>query len=383
MKYYLIAGEASGDLHGSNLIKELKRINPTSTFRCWGGDLMKDQCNEFVKHYEEFSYMGFLEVIVNAKKILNYISLCKKDIENYDPDLIIYIDYPGFNMKIAKWAKRKSFINHFYISPKVWVWKESRVKKIKKVIDKMYVILPFEKDFYKNKHKYEVDFVGHPLLDAVHNQKEFNKKEFLAENKLSSKPVIALLPGSRHQEISKLLPLMLDVVSNFKDYQIVIAGAPNKSINYYEKIITSNKEYFGSIKVICNHTYDILRISSAAIVTSGTATLETALFKVPQVVCYKTSMISYIIGRILIRNLKYISLVNIILDKHVVKELIQSNCSKDNLVIELQKILNKSNRSLMLKEYELLHTKLGGKGASKKTASNYIFFLKQNILIFS
>ena len=376
MKYYLIAGEASGDLHGSNLIKELKRINPTSTFRCWGGDLMKDQCNEFVKHYEEFSYMGFLEVIVNAKKILNYISLCKKDIENYDPDLIIYIDYPGFNMKIAKWAKRKNFSNHFYISPKVWVWKESRVKKIKKVIDKMYVILPFEKDFYKNKHKYEVDFVGHPLLDAVHNQKEFNKKEFLAENKLSSKPVIALLPGSRHQEISKLLPLMLDVVSNFKDYQIVIAGAPNKSINYYEKIITSNKEYFGSIKVICNQTYDILRISSAAIVTSGTATLETALFKVPQVVCYKTSMISYLIGRILIRNLKYISLVNIILDKHVVKELIQSNCNKDNLVIELQKILNKSNRSLMLKEYELLHKKLGGKGASKKTAELISMYLK-------
>ena len=376
MKYYLIAGEASGDLHGSNLIKELKRINPTSTFRCWGGDLMKGQCNELVKHYKEFSYMGFLEVIVNAKKILNYISLCKKDIENYDPDLIIYIDYPGFNMKIAKWAKRKSFINHFYISPKVWVWKESRVKKIKKVIDKMYVILPFEKDFYKNKHKYEVDFVGHPLLDAVHNQKEFNKKEFLAENKLSSKPVIALLPGSRHQEISKLLPLMLDVVSNFKDYQIVIAGAPNKSINYYEKIITSNKEYFGSIKVICNHTYDILRISSAAIVTSGTATLETALFKVPQVVCYKTSMISYLIGRILIRNLKYISLVNIILDKHVVKELIQSNCNKDNLVIELQKILNKSNRSLMLKEYELLHRKLGGKGASKKTAELISMYLK-------
>jgi lipid-A-disaccharide synthase len=240
----------------------------------------------------------------------------------------------------------------------------------------MYVILPFEKDFYKNKHKYEVDFVGHPLLDAVHNQKEFNKKEFLAENKLSSKPVIALLPGSRHQEISKLLPLMLDVVSNFKDYQIVIAGAPNKSINYYEKIITSNKGYFGSIKVICNQTYDILKISSAAIVTSGTATLETALFKVPQVVCYKTSLISYLIGRILIRNLKYISLVNIILDKQVVKELIQSNCNKDNLVIELQKILNKSNRSLMLKEYELLHSKLGGKGASKKTAELISMYLK-------
>lgn len=368
MKYYIIAGEASGDLHGSNLIKELKNINPSSTFRCWGGDLMKSQCNKLVMHYEDFSYMGFLEVIVNAKKILSYISLCKKDIEEYNPDVIIYIDYPGFNMKIAEWAKRKNFINHFYISPKVWVWKEYRVKKIKRVIDKMYVILPFEEGFYINKHNYKVDFVGHPLLDAIENQKEFNRQEFLTKNKLSSKPVIALLPGSRNQEIIKLLPLMLDVVSNFNDYQIIIAGAPNKSINYYEKIILSNKESRSSIKVICNQTYDILRISSAAIVTSGTATLETALFKVPQVVCYKTSMISYLIGRLLIRNLKYISLVNIILDKHVVKELIQNNCNKDNLVIELQKILNKSDRSLMLKEYELLHKKLGGKGASKKTA---------------
>lgn len=368
MKYYIIAGEASGDLHGSNLIKELKIINPSSTFRCWGGDLMKSQCNKLVMHYDDFSYMGFLEVIVNAKKILSYISLCKKDIEEYNPDVIIYIDYPGFNMKIAEWAKRKNFINHFYISPKVWVWKENRVKKIKRVIDKMYVILPFEEGFYINKHNYKVDFVGHPLLDAIDNQKEFNRQEFLAKNKLSSKPVIALLPGSRNQEIIKLLPLMLDVVSNFNDYQIIIAGAPNKSINYYEKIILSNKESRSSIKVICNQTYDILRISSAAIVTSGTATLETALFKVPQVVCYKTSMISYLIGRLLIHNLKFISLVNIILDKHVVKELIQNNCNKDNLVIELQKILNKSDRSLMLKEYELLHKKLGGKGASKKTA---------------
>ena len=368
MKYYIIAGEASGDLHGSNLIKELKIINPSSTFRCWGGDLMKSQCNKLVMHYDDFSYMGFLEVIVNAKKILSYISLCKKDIEEYNPDVIIYIDYPGFNMKIAEWAKRKNFINHFYISPKVWVWKEYRVKKIKRVIDKMYVILPFEEGFYINKHNYKVDFVGHPLLDAIDNQKEFNRQEFLAKNKLSSKPVIALLPGSRNQEIIKLLPLMLDVVSNFNDYQIIIAGAPNKSIDYYKKIILSNKESRSSIKVICNQTYDILRISSAAIVTSGTATLETALFKVPQVVCYKTSMISYLIGRLLIHNLKFISLVNIILDKHVVKELIQNNCNKDNLVIELQKILNKSDRSLMLKEYELLHKKLGGKGASKKTA---------------
>ena len=376
MKYYIIAGEASGDLHGSNLIKELKKINPNSTFRCWGGDLMKNQCNELVMHYENFSYMGFLEVIVNAKKILNYISLCKKDIESYKPDLIIYIDYPGFNMRIAKWAKTKNFINHFYISPKVWVWKEYRVKKIKKVIDKMYVILPFEKDFYKNKHNYNVDFVGHPLLDAIDDKKEFSKQKFISKNKLSSKPIIALLPGSRDQEISKLLPVMLNVISDFKDYEIIIAGAPNKNIDYYENIIQANKSNNNSIKIICNQTYDILRVSSAAIVTSGTATLETALFRVPQVVCYKTSFISYLIGRLLIPNLKYISLVNIILDKEAVAELIQRNCNKDNLVIELEKILNESNRSLMLKDYELLHKKLGGKGSSKKTAELISKYLK-------
>ena len=376
MKYYIIAGEASGDLHGSNLIKELKKINPDSTFRCWGGDLMKNQCNELVMHYEEFSYMGFLEVIVNAKKILNYISLCKKDIESYKPDLIIYIDYPGFNMKIAKWAKRKNFTNHFYISPKVWVWRESRVKEIKKVIDKMYVILPFEEDFYKNKHNYNVDFVGHPLLDAIDDQKEFNKQKFISENKLSSKPIIALLPGSRNQEINKLLPVMLDVVSDFEDYQIIIAGAPNKNLDYYEKIIKANESSNSSVKIICNKTYNILRVSSAAIVTSGTATLETALFKVPQVVCYKTSLISYLIGRLLIPNLKYISLVNIILDKKAVTELIQNNCNKKTLKIELEKILNKNIKSSILKDYDVLYSKLGGKGASRKTAELMNKYLK-------
>ena len=330
---------------------------------------MKSQCNDLVMHYEEFSYMGFLEVIVNMNKILNYISICKKDIENYKPDLIIYIDYPGFNMRIAKWAKSKNFTNHFYISPKVWVWKENRVKLIKKVIDKMYVILPFEEDFYRNKHNYKVDFVGHPLLDAIENEETFDKKDFTTKHNLSSKPVIALLPGSRNQEINKLLPVMLEAVSNLKSHQIVIAGAPSKSIEYYNKIIQSNDSKNDLIKVICNETYNILRISTAAIVTSGTATLETALFKVPQVVCYKTSWLSYIIGRLLIRDLKYISLVNIILDKQVVTELIQGDCNRENLVIELQKILNQKNTSSMLTNYNILHKKLGGKGASKKTAN--------------
>ena len=369
MKYYIIAGEASGDLHGSNLIKELKKNNPKASFRCWGGDLMKHQCNDLVMHYEEFSYMGFLEVIINMNKILNYISICKKDIENYKPDLIIYIDYPGFNMRIAKWAKSKNFTNHFYISPKVWVWKEKRVKLIKKVIDKMYVILPFEEQFYRNKHDYKVDFVGHPLLDAIENEETFDKKEFTTKHNLSSKPVIALLPGSRNQEINKLLPVMLETVSNLKGHQIIIAGAPSKSIEYYNKIIQSNDCKNDLIKVICNETYNILRISTAAIVTSGTATLETALFKVPQVVCYKTSWLSYIIGRLLIGDLKYISLVNIILDKQVVTELIQGYCNRENLVIELQKILNQKNTSSMLTNYNILHKKLGGKGASKKTAN--------------
>ena len=368
MKYYIIAGEASGDLHGSNLIKELKKNNPKANFRCWGGDLMKSQCNDLVMHYEEFSYMGFFEVIININKILDFISICKKDIENYKPDIIIYIDYPGFNMRIAKWAKNKNFTNHFYISPKVWVWKEKRVKLIKKVIDKMYVILPFEEGYYRNKHNYKVDFVGHPLLDAIENEKTFNKKEFIDNNNLSTKPIIALLPGSRDQEINKLLPVMLKAVSNLRNYQIVIAGAPSKSIEYYNKVIRSNDSSGNLVKVICNETYNILRVSTAAIVTSGTATLETALFKVPQVVCYKTSWLSYIIGRLLIPDLKYISLVNIILDKEVVTELIQGDCNKTNLVIELQKILNKKNMSSMFNNYDLLHKMLGGKGASKKTA---------------
>ena len=368
MKYYIIAGEASGDLHGSNLIKELKKNNPKANFRCWGGDLMKSQCNDLVMHYEEFSYMGFFEVIININKILDFISICKKDIENYKPDIIIYIDYPGFNMRIAKWAKNKNFTNHFYISPKVWVWKEKRVKLIKKVIDKMYVILPFEEGYYRNKHNYKVDFVGHPLLDAIESEKTFDKKEFIDNNNLSTKPIIALLPGSRDQEINKLLPVMLKAVSNLRNYQIVIAGAPSKSIEYYNKVIRSNDSSGNLVKVICNETYNILRVSTAAIVTSGTATLETALFKVPQVVCYKTSWLSYLIGRLLIPDLKYISLVNIILDKEVVTELIQGDCNKTNLVIELQKILNKKNMSSMFNNYDLLHKMLGGKGASKKTA---------------
>ena len=368
MKYYIIAGEASGDLHGSNLIKALKKNNPDASFRCWGGDLMKSQCNDLVMHYQDFSYMGFLEVILNINKILSYISFCKNDIEKFKPDLIIYIDYPGFNMRIAKWAKSKNYINHFYISPKVWVWKEKRVEQIKKVIDKMYVILPFEEDFYKKKHNYKVDFVGHPLLDAIESENTFNKNDFLLANNLSEKPIIALLPGSRNQEINKLLPVMLEAVSNLTGYQLVIAGAPSKNVEYYEKIIQSSDSNTNNIKVISNQTYNILRVSTAAIVTSGTATLETALFNVPQVVCYKTSWISYLIGRLLIRNLKYISLVNIIQDKEVVKELIQNDCNKTNLVIELEKILDQKNRSSMLAEYKILHNKLGGKGASKKTA---------------
>ena len=248
MKFYVIAGEASGDLHGANLIKGFNSIEKGHSFRAWGGDLMEAEGAEVVKHYRELAFMGFIEVIANLRTILKNIKRCKEDILEHKPDAVILIDYPGFNLRIATFCKEHNIPVLYYISPQIWAWKEGRIKRIKRDITELYAILPFEKDFYKNKHKYEVDFVGHPLLDAVHNQKEFNKKEFLAENKLSSKPVIALLPGSRHQEISKLLPLMLDVVSNFKDYQIVIAGAPNKSINYYEKIITSNREYFGSIK---------------------------------------------------------------------------------------------------------------------------------------
>ncbi len=362
MKYYIIAGEASGDLHGSNLMKSLYEEDPQAEIRFWGGDLMNSIGGTQVKHYRDLAFMGFVEVVMNLSTILKNIDFCKKDIEQFQPDAIIFIDYPGFNMRIAKWAKQKGFPTHYYIAPQVWAWKENRIKAIKKDFDHLYVILPFEKDFFEKKHDFPVDFVGHPLIDAIHNRKPVDEKNFRKNNQLDNKPIIALLPGSRKQEISKMLTVMLSVVDDFPDYQFVIAGAPSQDFSFYQQFLTNKNVHF-----INNQTYDLLSISYAALVTSGTATLETALFKVPEVVCYKGSWISYQIAKRII-TLRFISLVNLIMDREVVKELIQDNCNKKTLQLELSKIIDPNQRLSILTAYDELETKLGGEGASQKVA---------------
>ena len=362
MKYYIIAGEASGDLHGSNLMKALYREDAKATIRFWGGDLMQKSGGTLVKHYRELAFMGFIEVVFNLKTIFKNIDFCKKDIENFQPDVIIFIDYPGFNMRIAKWAKQKGIATHYYISPQIWAWKESRIKEIKRDFDKLYVILPFEKDFYEVKHHFPVEFVGHPLIDAIHNRELIDETTFKKENNLDEKPIIAILPGSRKQEITKMLTVMLSIVADFPHYQFVIAGAPSQDFDFYLPFL-KNK----NVRFISNKTYDLLSFATAALVTSGTATLETALFKVPEVVCYKGSWASYQIAKRII-TLKYISLVNLIMDKEVVTELIQEKCTTKNIKTELQKILEPNYRVQLLEQYKALEQKLGGIGASEKTA---------------
>ena len=363
MKYYVIAGEASGDLHGSNLIKELRKLDSNAEFRVWGGELMKAAGGDLVKHYKKLAFMGFLEVVLNLRTIYKNLSFCKKDIINFMPDCIIFIDYPGFNLRIAKWAKTKSIKTHYYISPQIWAWKENRIKKIKRDIDHMHVILPFEQAFYQKKHKMPVNFVGHPLIDAISTRKKVIKQDFIRSHNLSKKPIIALLPGSRKQEIRKMLKIMLSIIDDFPEYQFVIAGAPSQNNFFYKSFIKSK-----SVKFVNNSTYDLLNFSRAALVTSGTATLETALFKVPQVVCYKSSWISYEIGKRLIK-LNFISLVNLIMNREVVCELIQNKLNQKNLTKELKKILVPFRESELKSDYEKLEKQLGGKGASKKVAS--------------
>ncbi len=363
MKYYIIAGEASGDLHGSNLMKALYQKDPNAEIRFWGGDLMQKTGGTLVKHYRELAFMGFIEVVFNLKTILNNIKSCKTDILAFQPDVIVFIDYPGFNMRIAEWAKALGMKTHYYISPQIWAWKENRIKAIKRDIDKMYVILPFEKDFYERKHHFPVDFVGHPLIDAIQNRTTIEAAEFRKENDLDDKPIIAILPGSRKQEITKMLEVMLSVVADFPEYQFVIAGAPSQEFSLYAPFL-NNK----NVRFISNKTYDLLSVSYAALVTSGTATLETALFKVPEVVCYKGSWASYQIAKRIV-TLKYISLVNLIMDREVVTELIQEDCNSKRIKAELQKLLDPINRNQVLAQYDLLEAKLGGSGASEKTAT--------------
>jgi len=370
MKYYIIAGEASGDLHGSNLMKALYKEDPNAEIRFWGGDLMQNVGGTLVKHYRELAFMGFAEVVMNMKTILNNIKFCKTDIEKFHPDVIIFIDYPGFNMRIAKWAKQKGTKTHYYIAPQIWAWKENRIKAVKSDFDKLFVILPFEKDFFEVKHGFPVEFVGHPLIDAIHNREKTDEATFRNENNLDEKPIIAILPGSRKQEISKMLSVMLSIVSDFPEYQFVIAGAPSQEYHFYEQFLTTK-----NVKFVSNKTYDLLSIATAGLVTSGTATLETALFKVPEVVCYKGSWASYQIAKRII-TLKYISLVNLIMDEEVVTELIQDKFNKKNLKKELSKLLDDRHREGLLKKYDELETKLGGIGASEKTAKLILKDLK-------
>lgn len=370
MKYYLIAGEASGDLHASNLMKALQKQDVNAEFRFWGGDLMQQVGGTLVKHYKDQDFMGFVEVLKNLNKIYKNLAFCKKDIQEYNPDLVIFVDYSGFNLRVAKWTKPAGFKTAYYISPQVWASRASRVKKIKRDIDNMYVILPFEKEFYKH-YDYNVNFVGHPLIDAIADRTQVDEYKFRSEHGLNDKPIIALLPGSRKQEITKMLSVMLSLVDDYPNYQFVIAGAPSQDFEFYKPFINNNNVAF-----ISNKTYDLLSIATAALVTSGTATLETALFKVPQVVCYKASNISYQIAKRII-TLKYISLVNLIMDDEVVTELIQNDFTKERLKIELDKILDDYERTKFFINYYELEKKLGGKGASEKAAKMIYGSLKK------
>ncbi len=362
MKYYIIAGEASGDLHSSNLMRELRVLDENANFRCWGGDLMEEQGAVLVKHYRDLAFMGFKDVIANLNTIRKNLELCKQDLLEYKPDILILVDYPGFNLRIAEFAKKNKIRTVYYISPQVWAWKKSRVKKIRKYIDQMLVILPFEKGFY-HKLNYEVSFVGHPLLDVINNREASQKEEFIKHNQLSNKPIIAVLPGSRKQEISRMIKIMLSVVPQYNNLQFVIAGAPGIDPEYYHSILGKSE-----VKLIHAQTYQLLDHAEAAVVTSGTATLETALFNVPEVICYKGDPISVFIARQLIK-IKYISLVNLIMDKEVVKELIQNDFNTKSLSLELDKIVNnEAYRNNMKKQFGKLKILLGKEGASKKAA---------------
>ena len=370
MKYYIIAGEASGDLHASNLMKAIKQKDAGAEFRFWGGDLMRQQGGSLVKHYRDLAFMGFAEVIMNLRTILGNISFCKKDIISWNPDVLILVDYPGFNLRIAEFAHKKGFKVVYYISPQVWAWKRGRVKKIKKVVDKMLVILPFEKEFYAG-YGMDVSFTGYPLLDALQQENHLTKDEFLKKNNLPEKPIIALLPGSRKQEVSKMLRVMLQTVSKFPGYEFVIAGVPTLGEEFYNTFLIND-----SVKVLFNKTHNILYHADAALVTSGTATLETALIGTPEVVCYKGNWLSYNIARQVIK-VKYISLVNLIMDRMVVKELIQHELTVDNLVNELNLLLNNTAyRQKQLSHYNELREILGKSGASEKAAAIIADFLK-------
>ena len=359
MRFYIIAGEPSGDLHASNLIRAIKEIDNGASVRGFGGDKMAQAGADIVKHYRDLAFMGFSEVLMNLRTIFDNLSFCKQDILKFQPDAVILVDYPGFNLRIAKFLKAKGIKVFYYISPQVWAWHTSRVKQIKKLVDRMFVILPFEKDFYA-KWNYDVDFVGHPLLDALDDFR-FNDN-FLSDNHLEQKKIIAILPGSRKQEIRRMLPMIAQMVRYFPDYQFVVAGLSHIGESFYHQH-TNHPQ----LKLVMDQTYDLLNNSSAAMVTSGTATVETALLNVPQVVCYRGNIISYLIGKIVV-EVKFIAMVNLICDKEAVKELIQNELTTENLHAALSKILDTKERNRIFSYYKMLREKLGGAGASKRAA---------------
>ena len=362
-KIFIISGEASGDLHGANLIKAMHEIHPDLEIKGWGGDLMEAQGMVLLEHYKNLAFMGFTEVLMNIRTILSNFKRCKAQITEFQPDAVIFIDYPGFNLRMAKFVKESGILSLFYISPTIWAWKENRVHKIKAFVDEMYTILPFEAAFYE-KFDSKVNFVGHPLLDLV--SEEFSADEFRTKNNLSSAPIIAVLPGSRTQEIERMLSIMLEASDKFPNYQIVIAGAPSKDISAYENFLSEK------VHLVFDQTYDLFHAAEAGWVTSGTATLEAAIHKMPQVVVYKAGNISYQIAKRLVK-VKYISLVNLIMDKEVVTELIQADVTAPNLISEMKLILkNGSKREGLLKEYGHLKHALGDEGASKKAATHML-----------
>ncbi len=368
MKYYLIAGERSGDLHGASLMKGIRQHDPDAEFRAWGGDLMQAQGATLVMHYTDLAFMGFLEVARNITTILGFLKKCKTDILDYQPDVLILIDYPGFNLRIASFAKKCGIKVCYYISPKVWAWNQKRAWKIKANVDRMFVIFPFEVDFYKN-YDYDVTYVGNPLMDAIEGFTP--DPDFLHRNNLADKRIIALLPGSRKQEVIGMLDTMLSAKSAFPQYEFVVAGVNSLPSSLYEKY-----HNLPGVRVVFEATYDLLSVAEAALVASGTATLETALFAVPEVVCYRTSAISYAIARSLIR-VPFISLVNLIMEKEAVRELIQDDFCQENITSELKAILpDGKKRSTIEADYEVLKEKVGGAGASQRAGAAIVTYLR-------
>lgn len=367
MKYYLLAGERSGDLHGANLMRGIRQHDHAAEFRAWGGDLMQEQGAKLVTHYTDMAFMGFLEVAKNLPIILGFLRKCKRDLIDYQPDVLILIDYPGFNLRMAAYAKKRGIKVYYYISPKVWAWNQKRAWKIKKSVDRMFVIFPFEIDFYK-KYDYDVSYVGNPLMDAIEDFRP--DPDFLQKNDLTDQRIIALLPGSRKQEVTDTLDTMLSVQESFPEHHFVIAGVNSLPRALYEKYQSRP-----NVTVVFEVTYDLLHVAEAALVTSGTATLEAALFAVPEVVCYRTSGISYAIAKRLIK-VPYISLVNLILEKEAVRELIQNDFSTENLVAELKAILlGGVKRSNMEADYQTLQAQVGKAGASERVGAEIVSIL--------